>query len=109
MSGYPDFNFPTFNAVAAALRQEGWIVFNPAEKDSEVVEGTESYATGDHIKVQEEGFDFKEAYLWDVEKVIEADAIFMLPGWEASPGARGEHAVAVAVQKHYPSYQILYA
>jgi hypothetical protein len=32
----------------------------------------------------------------------------MLPGWEQSPGARGEHAVAVAMKKHYPEYQIIY-
>lgn len=108
MSGYPDFNFPLFNRVAAKLRAEGWTVFNPAEKDAEVVSNSKAFAEGDHLGVQEEGFNFREAYLWDIEKVIESDAIYMLPGWENSPGARGEHAVAVAMQRHYPSYQILY-
>ena len=34
--------------------------------------------------------------------------IYMLEGWEASPGAIGEHAVAVAIKRHYPEYQIFY-
>lgn len=108
MSGIPEFNFPAFNNAAYILRRQGWKVLNPAEKDSEVVEGTSSFTDGDHIKAQEEGFNFREAYLWDITKVMECDAIYMLRGWENSPGARGEHAVAVAMQRHYPGYKIIY-
>lgn len=108
MSGLPEFNFPAFKNAAYVLRCKGWEVHNPAEKDGEAVEGTQAYADGDHIAVQEQGFNFRDAYLWDVQKVIECDAIYMLRGWENSPGARGEHAVAVAMQKHYPAYKIIY-
>ncbi len=108
MSGIPEFNFPAFNEAAARLEAVGYTVFNPAQKDEEEGLDEEAFATGDHLLVQERGFDFRAAYLWDVSKVIEADAIYMLRGWESSPGAVGEHAVAVAMRKHVPEYQIIY-
>lgn len=108
MSGYPEFNFPAFFMAQDRLEKQGWTVFNPAEKDQEATLDDEAVATGDAKLAIAKGFDFREAYTWDVNKVIESDAIFMLPGWEQSPGARGEHAVAVAMQKHYPEYQIIY-
>src|SRR5690606_26530690 len=86
----------------------GWQVFNPANKEQEKELNAKAFAEGDAEGAVAAGFDFRECYLWDVAKVIEADAIYMLPGWENSPGARGEHAVAVAMQKHYPNYQIIY-
>lgn len=109
MSGYPEFNFPAFMASETMLKEQGWQVFNPANKDlEEDVHKDESFETGDAKKLVSNGWNFRDAYLWDVTKVIESDAIFMLPGWENSPGASGEHAVAVAVRKHYPDYQIIY-
>jgi len=107
MTGYPEFNFPVFNAVASKLRAEGWTVFNPAEKESETLSEA-SLKNGDAVQAAKDGFNFREVYLWDVEKVISSDAIYMLPGWENSPGACGEHAVAVAMRRHYPEYKIIY-
>lgn len=108
MSGLPGFNFPAFNKVAAEFRAAGWTVYNPAEKESEKGLDDKARETGDSALAIKNGFDFREVYLWDIEKVITSDAIYMLPGWEASPGARGEHAVACAMKKHYPDYQIIY-
>jgi hypothetical protein len=108
MSGIPEFNFPAFFATEEKLRAEGWNVFNPANKDAEKELDPEAFATGDHVLVNKRGFDFRTAYLWDVTKVIEGDAIYMLKGWERSPGAIGEHACAVAMQKHHPEYEIIY-
>ena len=108
MSGYPEFNFPAFYAAETALRSIGFEPINPANKDAEQDPDPEAYATGDHVLVQEKGFDFKAAYLWDVTQVIEGDGIYMLSGWQFSPGAVGEHAVAVAMKKHNPEYIILY-
>jgi len=108
MSGYPEFNFPAFFTAAEKLRSAGWSVFNPAEKEDEKGLDPEAYKTGDAKGAMQAGFNFREVYTWDVNKVIESDAIYMLPGWEQSPGARGEHAVACAMQKHYPDYQIIY-
>jgi hypothetical protein len=109
MSGYPEFNFPAFFAMEEFLVRQGWTVFNPANKEQEKELDAEAFETGDNIKAIAAGFDFRECFTWDTQKVIEADAICMLKGWEASPGARAEHAVAVAMQKHYLEYQILYS
>lgn len=106
MTGYPEFNFPAFFKAQKILEMLGYTVFNPAAKDSE--KELKGFAEGDAVAAIAGGFDFREAYLWDVSKVIEANAIYMLKGWEASPGARGEHAVACAMKKHFPEYEIFY-
>jgi hypothetical protein len=108
MSGYPEFNFPKFFAAEEILKTE-FIVFNPANKEQEKELDAVAFETGDAKRVIEKGFDFRECYLWDVSRVIESDAIYMLPGWQYSPGACGEHAVAVAMKRHYPKFEIIYA
>lgn len=107
MSGIPEFNFPAFYAAAKKFEKDGWRVFNPANKEGETL-SEESKKTGDPILAAKGGFNFRDVYLWDLSKVIEGDAIYMLKGWEQSPGARGEHAAAVAMKRHYPEYQIIY-
>lgn len=109
MSGYPEFNFPAFYEAERRLREDGWTVFNPARKDAEEELDPDAFAVGDPAMAANKGFSFRDAYLWDVTKVIDADAILMLPGWQFSPGATGEHAVAVAMKKHYPDFQIIYS
>ena len=109
MTGYPEFNFPAFFEAEDKLRAEGWEVDNPADKEQETeLEANGSYANGDAKLAIEKGFDFRKAYMWDLEKVVMGDGIYMLQGWEQSPGARGEHAAAVALKKHYPDYEIRY-
>lgn len=109
MSGYKDFNFPAFFTAAKTFEDRGYVVFNPASKDNEAnVTADKSFSTGNDTLLMESGWDFRSAYLWDVTKVIEADAIYMLRGWEKSAGARGEHAVAISIQQRYPEYQIIY-
>lgn len=109
MTGHPEFNFPAFYAAEAELVAQGWTVFNPAKKDEEVDLHPDAVKVGDAKLAADHGFDFRQAYLWDVTRIIEGDAIYMLPGWQYSPGAVGEHAVAVAMKKHFPTYQIIYA
>lgn len=110
MSGYPEWNYPSFFAAEDKLRSEGWNVYNPAAKDKENgFEDAEAMPEGDTALAIEKGtFNFREAYTWDLAMVVKGDGIFMLKNWEQSPGARGEHAVAVAMKKHYPDYQIIY-
>lgn len=110
MTGYKEFNFPAFFKAEENLILDGWdVVWNPANKSSEeaVLEHS-SFGEGDGVALVSSGWDFREAYKWDTDKVIAADAIFMLRGWEASPGARGEHAVAMAMKSKYPDYEIIY-
>lgn len=108
MSGYPEFNFPAFFAAEAMLSRAGWKVVNPAAKSQEAELDAEAFVTGDNLKVIEKGFDFRKCYLWDMRQVIYGDAIYMLKGWQYSPGAVGEHAAAVTMKKHYPEYEIIY-
>jgi hypothetical protein len=109
MSGYPEFNFPAFFEAQNNFENHGWAVWNPANKDAEAdVQANESFATGDAKKLMASGWNFREVFLWDVEKVINSDAIFMLRGWQYSPGAVAEHAVAVVIKKNYPDYEIMY-
>lgn len=110
MSGYPEFNFPKFFETERKLLNDGWIVFNPANKvdEVEIALQVEAYSTGNALELIAGGFNFRKAYTWDVVKVIEANAIYMLKGWETSPGATGEHAVAVAMKSKYPDYEIIY-
>lgn len=107
MSGIPEFNYPAFNAAQEMFERNDWSVFNPAKHDSYLTELPEGFETGDHVAANK-ARDFREVFLWDVQKVVEADAIYMLKGWQHSPGACAEHAVAVVLKKHIPEYEIIY-
>lgn len=86
MSGYPDHNFPAFNAEAARLRALGYEVVNPAELNLDV----------DHSQAQ--------AVVWracmrkDIHKLIECDGIAMMEGWQFSRGASLEYQIAAGLE-----------
>ena len=91
MRGYPDFNFPAFDAAAGKLRAEGWDVVSPAEHDRSLgFDETAGAVDADFLV---------KAFAWDVEQILAADAIYLLPGWENSEGATLEHAVAKSTGK----------
>lgn len=76
MTGFEDNNFPAFNAKAAALRSQGWHVENPA--DHGVVEGA---TWADYLRA-------------DIVNIATCEAMYFLPGWEKSLGAKLEHHIA---------------
>lgn len=80
MSGYPDFNYPAFNAAAAQLRVLGHEVINPTE-----------------ISSPEDGY--KGCMRKDLRELLRdgVDTIAVLPGWQDSKGARDEVYVAQIV------------
>jgi len=80
MTGYAEFNFPTFNAAAAALRAEGWSVVNPA--DHGLVDGA---GWGDYLR-------------HDIAKIAGCESIALLPGWSKSKGAQLEVHIANALE-----------
>ena len=101
MQGYPEFNFPAFHTYAKELREDGWWVFSPAERDIERhgADISQGNANGDSKQATEDhGFSLREALKDDTNFIcMEADAIAMMPGWENSKGAQAEWALARAL------------
>lgn len=79
MTGLPEFNFPAFHAAAEALRELGHEVVNPADAG---VGG---------------GLSYEDYLRRDLHDLLGCNAICMLPGWEASKGARVEEHMARAL------------
>ncbi len=79
MTGRVNFNYDQFEAVGVELQRKGcFIVFNPASLDEK--------------KPYNELM--KQNLLW----VFECDFQFCLDGWNYSPGATAEGALAVAIK-----------
>lgn len=83
MTGYKDYNRPAFRAMASKLRAAGYETLNPA--DVLITEGTWS----DYMRV-------------DLQMLVVADLMVVLPGWHESRGARLE--VTIAHQLGIPIY-----
>jgi hypothetical protein len=89
MRGYDKFNFPAFDDASARLRAAGHEVRSPTENDREM--GFDpSLNTLQH-------FDLAAAFRWDIESVLWAEAVVVLPGWEDSEGCQIETSVAGAI------------
>jgi hypothetical protein len=101
MRGYPNFNFPMFEAVTDYLRRiEKFEVFSPAEKDLERHDAKIfQREDGNQEKLEAEtDFSLRDALGSDLAWICkEADGIVMLPGWEKSLGATAERATALAL------------
>lgn len=111
MRGIPEFNFPLFNAVAYCLREDGSVVFNPAERDIERhggVDISKGNLTGSLEQAStEHKFSLREALAEDLDFICRyASKVVMLPGWEGSAGAMAEHRTAVALKSE--GVEVLY-
>jgi hypothetical protein len=97
MRGYDRFNFPAFDEAAQSLRTAGHEVRSPAEHDR---------ASGfDETKSDLDGFDLSAAFTWDIESVLCAEVVALLPGWRGSTGAGIEKTVAEACGKRVMEYR----
>lgn len=83
MTGHEDHNFPAFNDAAEVLRIAGFEVENPAEKGI-----IEEWSWEDYLR-------------YDLAKLVECEAIHLLPGWRSSRGARLEAYVAGELGMHF--------
>jgi hypothetical protein len=96
MRGVPDFNFPAFASATARLREVGFEVFSPAERDLNA--GFDPTGLTGNEDLAAHGFDLRHALAVDLDYVCRmADAVAVLPGWERSSGARAEVAAARAL------------
>lgn len=80
MTGYPDHNFPAFNAMAKNLRELGFEVVNPAELVEDTTQPWEFYMRR------------------DIPLLCQCDGIVLLPGWQHSRGAQLEQYIARALK-----------
>lgn len=94
MTGYHRYNFDAFHAAARQLRAHGWEVLNPAEMD-ESIGFDPSRDTADKVFLE-------DAMKRDIDAILQADAIALLPGWEKSTGAQAE--MHLAKWRHIPIY-----
>jgi len=80
MRGYPESNYPAFEAASGALRAQGHEVYSPHE----------------FMPAGEPSMEQLRSAFSAYTKFIceEADWIVLLPGWESSRGAKAEAAVA---------------
>jgi len=85
MTGLPNHNYPAFHRAAAALRQAGHRVVNPAEIP---------FAPGS---------TWQQCMRADLQAMLACDAIALMAGWERSAGAQLELHVA-----HRVGLQVLY-
>lgn len=91
-----NFNFPLFDYVAENLRALGCEVFSPAEHARDKLGPLQEIQHLDKAELKQivRYRLFAQQLMWICHH---ATMLFMLPGWEQSPGARAEHALAVAL------------
>ena len=83
MSGIADLNQPSFAMAANHIHLRGHHVITPFDSPAAV-----------HLPDT-----YRKQLRRDLVAICgKADALYMLDGWEHSPGARAEHAVGVALQ-----------
>ena len=79
MSGIEALNFPAFNAAAAALRDRGFLIDNPAEI------------------CPDPATQWRDCMRADIKVLVDCDGIALLPGWENSRGATLERTIAIGL------------
>ena len=83
MTGLPEYNYPYFNTVAAALRLWGYTIVNPAELNDSTV-------------------PFEQCLRTDIKALCDCTGIILLSGWERSKGAHLElhiaHRLGLSIQ-----------
>jgi hypothetical protein len=80
MTGHPHHNYPAFHTAANQLRATGKTVTNPAE----LFDGNHNLPHTTYIR---EG----------LRHLLDCNELVALPGWQHSPGAQLEIAVAQAI------------
>src|SRR5437870_2742316 len=85
MRGRPDWNFAAFDAAAERWRAAGYQPFSPAAVDRAL-----GYSEVHGCPPEQ----LRHVIQMDLACVLAADAVALLPGWEASKGSAVELALA---------------
>lgn len=100
MTGIPAFNFPAFHAAAAELRAKGHEVVSPAEMDSaDSQAAAEASPDGSPGSGSANGETWGDFLARDVKLMADSgiEAVYVLPGWDHSRGARLETFAAAMI------------
>lgn len=96
MSYIPQFNFPKFDEVSAALRGQGLTIVSPAEMDSPEVRAA-ALASPDGIPNERTsgGATWGDFLSRDLKLIADTvDGVILMGGWLDSKGARQEESAA---------------
>lgn len=102
MRGIPGFNFDAFARARVRLREAGWSVICPAERDETL--GFSGAGLTGRENPAEIGFDLPGALEQCFRDVLSVDAVALLPGWGRSEGARAEALVALMTGRRCYAY-----
>lgn len=110
MTNLPQFNFPAFDAAAAALRTQGFAIISPAELDSPEMRAAAYASPNGDLGQLEAALGHRESWgsvlARDVQVVADrVIGVILLPGWENSRGALLEVAVALLCGKAFRVYE----
>jgi hypothetical protein len=87
MTGHPDYNTSGFTHAAAWVQQQGWQPVNPHDTDP-------THPGACPSGPRHRGHPNPCWYAAGIRTLLGCDLVVMLPGWQASTGARLEHAAA---------------
>lgn len=87
MTGLPKFNYPAFRAAANRLRSIGVTVVSP-------VEIAEKYGAPEEVSADPS--KLADLIIEELDALGTCDAIYLLPGWQRSVGARRELYLALS-------------
>ena len=106
MSGKKNLNFDAFDHAKEFLQGAGWIVVSPADI-TRLMHGWVQYPPAEDVESLHRDALTKEQR-WeiihlDLAALASCDAIFLLHGWDESPGATAEIALATFLghELHY--------
>jgi hypothetical protein len=95
MSGVPYFNFPEFDRTRDFLK-DGWKVVSPADIDRDYgFDPRHMPEDSDWHKIPPAAGTRSEIIRRDIDALLSCHAIYMMPGWRDSKGARAEFNLAV--------------
>ena len=86
MSGLVGYNFSAFDLMAEKLQKKGYEVFNPADVGRKYLKRANNQGTP---------FDYYGCLREVLHELRSCDAIYLLPGWHHSHGAKKELFVAI--------------